>query len=126
MSKIEDLNKVAQSLKGLGGCFLVGKIEGVDFTARGSMIDKETKKLVEWGNSVKLRFIQKINTTKSVGETLVPTTKLNAQIIKIDCEDSELIPLIQKYNKMIDKEVLINLELPNDTTYKTNDVFEIA
>jgi hypothetical protein len=114
MSNLDQLNKVANGLKGKSGCFLIGKIEGVDFTAAGKMENGQT-----YGSSVKLKFANQISSVKSVNGIDVPTTKYVSQTIKIPVTDAELV-------SKIGKEVIIELELSDNSSFKTNNIQEIA
>lgn len=121
MSNLDQLNKVANGLKGKNGCFLIGKIEGVDFTAAGKMENGQT-----YGSSVKLKFANQISSVKSVNGIDVPTTKYISQTIKIPVTDAELVSKVQEFNSKIGKEVIIELELSDNSSFKTNNIQEIA
>lgn len=107
------------NLKDFTGCLLCGKIEGVDFVSSGTLEDG-----TKYGSSIKLKLIEKINTSKLVKGLEVPTVKLNSRIVKLACNDDELIPLIQKYNKLLDKSVVFRLELNDNLVFKALEVME--
>lgn len=120
---MEDINKqnnLFKNLKGLNGCYLIGKIEGVDFTASGKL-DNGTV----YGSTIKLKFANQVSSVKSVNGIDISTTKYVSQTIKIPVSDNELISKVQEFNSQIGKEVVIELELSDNSSFKTNKVFPI-
>jgi hypothetical protein len=123
--KIEKINEIAKVVKNcdLSGTILIGKIDGVDFTTSGKLENGNP-----YGASVKLKFVSSINTFKLVNGIEVPTKKLITQIIKIPTDDNSLISLVTKYNNLIGKDVIIPLQVADNSSFTTadNNVFELA
>lgn len=103
------------------GNYLYGQVEGVDFTVSGKLESGQA-----YGASVKLKFTQKIETTKNVNGMDIPTHKMISQIIKIPTTDSELPKLVGKYNALINKDVLISYGVKDNHSFETDDDKVIA
>lgn len=84
------------------GNYLYGVLDGVDLVASG-VLENGT----QYGASVKLKFITKITVIKIVAGMEIPTKKAISQIIKIPSTDTELPSIVNKYNELIGKELLI-------------------
>lgn len=123
--KIEKLNEISKvaKLAELTGTFLIGKIDGVDFTSSGRLENG-----TQYGASVKLKFTTSIDTVKKLNGIDIPTQKLVAQIIKIPTDDISLSAMVLKYNKLIGKEVIIPLEPADNSTFSSRDsnIHELA
>lgn len=116
------LSKLAQASKGVTGVFITGKIEGVDLTKSGKMENGQT-----YGSSVKLKFAQKTEIMKDVGGgVMMPTTAFRTQTIKISVPDSELAEKVSHFNKYLGKEYILQLDIPDNASFKVVDYQEVA
>lgn len=115
----EKLNKVASALKGQNGCFLIGKIEGVDFNASGVVEGNA------YSASVKLKFAENKDIVKKINGVDILTSAYMTRIIKIPCADSELAQKVQEYNSKKGKEVIIELDLGDNSSFKTTNIQEL-
>lgn len=122
VEKIKEISSVVKVAE-MSGNFLIGKIEGVDFTASGTL-ENGTK----YGSSVKLKFTSSITAMKNVNGIDIPTKKLISQTIKIPTDDASLPVMVGKYNNMIGKEVIITLQVNDNSSFTASDsnIFELA
>jgi hypothetical protein len=123
--KVEKIKEISSLIKTaeLSGTILIGKIDGVDFTASGKLENGTS-----YGASVKLKFTSSIDSSKNVNGVSIPTKKLISQIIKIPTDDNSLPMMVAKYNGMIGKDVIIPLQVSDNSSFTTFDtnVFELV
>ncbi len=86
------------------GNYIYGTLDGVDFVSSG--VIQETKQ--PYGASVKLKFIMKSYKTKEVNGVEIKTKVANSQILQIKCNDEELPTLVNKYNELDGKDLLVS------------------
>jgi len=98
------------------GNYLYGVLDGVDLVASGTL-ENGTK----YGASVKLKFITKITVIKTVAGMEIPTKKAISQIIKIPTVDTELPVIVNKYNELIGKELLIGYGTVDNNVFSVLD-----
>jgi hypothetical protein len=80
-----------------------------------------------YGSSVKLKFAQKTEIMKDAGGgTLIPTVAFRTQTIKIAVPDAELSAKVTHFNGFIGKEMILQLDVPDNASFKTVDYLEVA
>lgn len=99
--------------KEIDGVYIIGRIEGVDFTASGEIDGNK------YGASVKLKFTQQSETVKKAGSVDLKTKRLVSNIIKIATTDTDLPELVAKYNEKIGQRVKISLATADNSTFGT-------
>lgn len=103
------------------GNYIYGTLDGVDFVTSG--IIAETKQ--PYGASVKLKFIMKAYKSKEVNGVEIKTKVANSQILKINCQDDELATLVNKYNELDGKDLLVNYGGKDGDTFIIHDEKDI-
>ena len=103
------------------GNFIYGTLDGVDFVTSG--VIAETK--MPYGASVKLKFIMKSYKTKEVNGIEVKTKVANSQILQIKCQDEQLPALVNKYNELDGKDLLVNYGGKDGDTFVIHDEKDI-
>lgn len=116
---VEKIALIAKTIKeaDLSGFYMIGTIEGVDFSTKGKgQINGQD---VEWDTAIKLKFVTKIDTIKTINGIDVPTQKLVSNIIKLPCNDDQVPTLVAKYNKLIGKQVIAPIQTSDNSSFKT-------
>ena len=103
------------------GNYLYGALDGVDLVASGVLENGAS-----YGASVKLKFITRVSSVKNVAGIDVPTKKAISQIIKIQTTDTELPSIVNKYNELIGKELLINYATADNNVFVVSDEKSIS
>lgn len=103
------------------GNYIYGTLDGVDFVTKG--IIAETK--MPYGASVKLKFIMKTYKSKEVNGIEIKTKTANSQILQIKCQDDELAALVNKYNELDGKDLLVNYGGKDGDTFLIYDEKDI-
>lgn len=110
--------EIKKNIQNLHGFYLFGKIEGVDFTVEGKLQDG-----TKYGNSLKLKFAQATQTTKELNGISVPVTVFKSQTIVINCDTKdELSKLVSEYSSKVGKDVVIELNIPDNQRIKTLNI----
>ncbi len=111
-------SEIKKNTQNLHGFYLFGKIEGVDFTVEGKLQDG-----TKYGNSLKLKFAQAVQTNKELNGVIMPVTVFKSQTIVINCESKdELSKLVTEYSSKVGKDVVIELNIPDNQKIKTLNI----
>ncbi len=103
------------------GNYIYGTLDGVDFVTSGVIAETKQK----YGASVKLKFIMKSYKTKQVNGMDIKTKVANSQILKINCQDDELAGIVNKYNELDGKDLLVNYGGKDGDTFIIHDEKDI-
>ena len=110
--------EIKKNIQNLHGFYLFGKIEGVDFTVEGKLQDG-----TKYGNSLKLKFAQAVQTNKELNGVTMPVTVFKSQTIVINCDSKdELSKLVSEYSSKVGKDVVIELNIPDNQKIKTLNI----
>ncbi len=105
---------IKDAMHSIHGFYLFGKIEGLDFTVEGKMEDG-----TKYGNTLKLKFSQAVPATKQLGNDTVQILVYKSQLIKIPCDSKDhLAEMVKEYTSQIGKNVVIELNVPDNQNYK--------
>ena len=110
---------MAEQTQQFQGVYAHGKLEGVDFTVAGSMIQDGVK--TSYGSSVKLNMSTLEKITKDVEGVSVPTLAKRPFTISISCETDRLASEVEKWNKLVQKELNLRLQPSKNATFKISE-----
>ncbi len=106
------------------GNYIFATLDGVDCVGSGVMTTNSGQRNT-YSASVKLKFIIKEQFLKDINGIKIPTLKANSVIIRIPCEDSQLVTLVKKYNDKLNQDLLIKYSLTDGQTVNVVDESEI-
>jgi len=101
------------------GIYAHGKLEGVDFTVEGTMVVDGVKN--HYGSSVHLNMSTLEKITKNVDGIDVPTLAKRPFLIKIACDTEHLPKEVEKWNKLLQKELHLRLQPSKNATFKVSE-----
>lgn len=118
VSLFTSTQEIKKNIQNLHGFYLFGKIEGVDFTVEGRLQDG-----TKYGNSLKLKFAQATQINKDLNGVSTPVTVFKSQTIVINCDSKdELSKLVAEYSSKVGKDVVIELNIPDNQKIKTLNI----
>lgn len=103
------------------GNFIYGTLDGIDFTPSGIIQDTRQS----YGASVRLKFIMKSTSYKEVHGVKIPYLKSITQVMRLPTTDDKLAQMVQKYNDLVGKDLLINFSLKDGIALTVDSEDEI-
>lgn len=103
------------------GNYLYGKLDSVDFTGSGVMINEQTNQKQAYGASLKLKLLIESIKMKNLNGVDIPIKSTVSQIVKIPTEDKELPALMAKYEALRGKDLLIHYFAGDNFSFKVLD-----
>jgi len=100
------------------GNYLYGKLDSVDFTGSGVMINEQTNQKQAYGASLKLKLLIESIKMKNLNGTDVPLKSTVSQIVKIPTEDKDLPKLLAKYEALKSKDLLVHYFAGDNFNFK--------
>jgi len=103
------------------GNYLLGKLDSVDFTGSGVMVNESTQQKQAYGASLKLKLLIESTRMKNLNGVDIPIKSTVSQIVKIPTEDKELPTLMAKYEALRGKDLLIHYFAGDNFSFKVLD-----
>jgi len=102
------------------GNYLYGNLDGIDFVKSGTMDG------VAYGASIKLKFIIISKRIKNVNGIEVLSTNAIATVIRLPIRNEEIVSLVGKYNKLLGRDLLVEFNASDNTTFSVTDESKIT
>lgn len=127
VEKIKEITNMVKSAE-LSGVYIISKLDGVDFTKEGEGVDDKTNKAISWDTTIKLKFIMRVDASKTIDGIEIKTSKMIQNIVKVPVSTKELATKVNKFNQLIGKDFLIPVETKDNASFSAleQNVFELV